>query len=194
MTTFLGVINSTTSRSFQAPIAAMLIRAHARGIVQLSLRPVPVIARPISSVVPFRHVRHATSKTAAAPPQKQTEQHGRLPSQQQQEQKNKEGFTSLSSSQKSWLTQKIETSPAAKKMFFGITNLLGYGSPKQVAGQRSFAMYEQICAVRPDQERLFWQKGMPCLPSLSNIIVFEYGHEPLFPPSLFHLVRIHVTQ
>ena len=61
--------------------------------------------------------------------------------------------------QKSWLTRKVETSPAARRVFVGLTNLLGYGSPKQVAGRRALLFYEQVCAVKPDEDSLFWQKG-----------------------------------
>ncbi|KAF8903866.1 hypothetical protein CPB84DRAFT_1835768 [Gymnopilus junonius] len=59
---------------------------------------------------------------------------------------------------KSWLTRKVETSPTAKRIFFGFTNLLGYGSDKQVAGRRAQGFYEQLCAVMPDQQLEFWQK------------------------------------
>ncbi|KDR79583.1 hypothetical protein GALMADRAFT_243686 [Galerina marginata CBS 339.88] len=57
---------------------------------------------------------------------------------------------------KSWLTRKVETSPAARNAFIGLTNLLGYGSDKQVAGRRARGFYEEICAVMPDKERDFW--------------------------------------
>ncbi|PPQ99655.1 hypothetical protein CVT26_009189 [Gymnopilus dilepis] len=59
---------------------------------------------------------------------------------------------------KSWLTQQVETSPIARKLFFGFTNLLGYGSEKQLAGRRALALYEHLCAVKPDQELKFWQQ------------------------------------
>lgn len=60
---------------------------------------------------------------------------------------------------KSWLTRKVEDSPMWRAMFFQITNLVGYGSPKQLAGRRSFLLYENICAVKPDEDRTFWQDG-----------------------------------
>ncbi|KAF8637987.1 hypothetical protein AX16_010619 [Volvariella volvacea WC 439] len=69
---------------------------------------------------------------------------------------------------KSWLTRKVESSPAAMKWFLGFTNALGYGSPKQIAGRRSFAMYEQICAIRPDEERLFWQQDCSLPPTFQS--------------------------
>ncbi|RDB18650.1 CBP3-like protein [Hypsizygus marmoreus] len=59
--------------------------------------------------------------------------------------------------QKSWLTRKVESSPAAMNVFLKLTNALGYGSPKQLAGRRAFVLYEQVCAVRPDEDRAFWQ-------------------------------------
>lgn len=60
---------------------------------------------------------------------------------------------------KSWLTRKLEKSPAAKSAFLKMANIMGYGSPKQVAGRRAFAMYEQLCVVRPDEDMAFWQEG-----------------------------------
>jgi len=60
---------------------------------------------------------------------------------------------------KSWLTHKVETSPAARRVFVGLTNLLGYGSPKQVAGRRALFFYERVCAVKPDEASQFWQNG-----------------------------------
>ncbi|KAF8225210.1 hypothetical protein L208DRAFT_1425509 [Tricholoma matsutake] len=59
--------------------------------------------------------------------------------------------------EKSWLTRKVEASSSAMKIFLKLTNLLGYGSPKQIAGRRAFALYNKICAVQPDQDRSFWQ-------------------------------------
>jgi cytochrome b pre-mRNA-processing protein 3 len=60
---------------------------------------------------------------------------------------------------KSWLTQKIEESPAARKWFLNFTKLFGYGSPKQLAGPRAFMLYEHVVAATPDQYPEFWQKG-----------------------------------
>ncbi|KAF9049073.1 hypothetical protein BJ165DRAFT_1343726 [Panaeolus papilionaceus] len=69
---------------------------------------------------------------------------------------------------KSWLTRKIETSPQARKIFMTMTNMLGYGSPKQLAGRRAFVLYEQICAVTPDQDRDFWQKDCSLPPTFQS--------------------------
>ena len=60
---------------------------------------------------------------------------------------------------KSWLTHKVETSPAARRVFVGLTNLLGYGSPKQVAGRHALFFYERVCAVKPDEGSQFWKNG-----------------------------------
>ena len=66
---------------------------------------------------------------------------------------------SIHEPKKSWLTRKVEESPMWRALFFQITNLVGYGSPKQLAGRRSFLLYENICAVKPDEDRAFWQDG-----------------------------------
>ena len=59
----------------------------------------------------------------------------------------------------SWLTRKVEESPTWRSFFFRFTNLIVYGSPKQLAGRRAFILYEKICAVKPDEDRAFWQDG-----------------------------------
>src|SRR6266511_1475084 len=61
--------------------------------------------------------------------------------------------------EKTWLTRRVEASPVTRNLFFAVTNLLGYGSTKQVAGRRTFAIYKRIAARAPDQEREFWQQG-----------------------------------
>ena len=60
---------------------------------------------------------------------------------------------------KNWLTKKLEESPAAKKAFLNLVNAMGYGSAKQVAGRRAFAMYEKCCITRAEEDRQFWQNG-----------------------------------
>ena len=59
----------------------------------------------------------------------------------------------------SWLTRKVEESPMWRALFFQFTNVIGYGSPKQMAGRRAFILYDKICAVKPDEDRAFWQNG-----------------------------------
>ncbi|KZT03084.1 uncharacterized protein LAESUDRAFT_684475 [Laetiporus sulphureus 93-53] len=58
---------------------------------------------------------------------------------------------------RSWLTRKLEKSPAAKNAFLTLAKLLGYGSSRQISARRSFAMYEQLCVITPDEDRAFWQ-------------------------------------
>jgi hypothetical protein len=60
---------------------------------------------------------------------------------------------------RSWLTRKVEESPMWRASFFKLTRLIGYGSPKQLAGRRSFILYDKVCAVKPDEDRAFWQDG-----------------------------------
>lgn len=45
------------------------------------------------------------------------------------------------------------------KVFQGIITLLGYNSPKQIAGRRAYVMYDAICVPKADEEREFWQEG-----------------------------------
>ncbi|KIY54006.1 hypothetical protein FISHEDRAFT_63202 [Fistulina hepatica ATCC 64428] len=55
-----------------------------------------------------------------------------------------------------WLTRKVLSSPTWRKNFMRLVTLLGYNTPQQVAGRRSFVLYERVCAVRPDDEADFW--------------------------------------
>jgi cytochrome b pre-mRNA-processing protein 3 len=67
------------------------------------------------------------------------------------------------------LTRTVESSPTALRIFLKVTNVLGYGSAKQVAGRRSLVLYEQLCAPRADEEAAFWQDG-----ELSDAVVYCY--------------------
>jgi len=69
---------------------------------------------------------------------------------------------------KSWLTRKIESSPATRKWFLAITKGLGYDSPKQLAGRRAFLLYERVVALTPDTSVPFWQKGAEMCPVLNT--------------------------
>lgn len=60
---------------------------------------------------------------------------------------------------RSWLTRKVEESPMWRALFFKFTDIVGYGSPKQMAGRHSFVLYDKVCAVKPDEDREFWQDG-----------------------------------
>ncbi|TFY76045.1 hypothetical protein EWM64_g7967 [Hericium alpestre] len=42
-------------------------------------------------------------------------------------------------------------------MFMKVFGALGYGSSKQVAARRALAIYENLCAVRAEEEQDFWQ-------------------------------------
>ncbi|CCL98381.1 uncharacterized protein FIBRA_00376 [Fibroporia radiculosa] len=68
----------------------------------------------------------------------------------------------------SWLTRKLEDSPAAKSAFLKFATFMGYGSPKQVAGRRAFAMYERLCVVRPDEDKAFWQDDCHLPPTFQS--------------------------
>jgi hypothetical protein len=60
---------------------------------------------------------------------------------------------------RSWLTEKVRASPAARSFFLGLATVLGYNSRKQVAARRSLALYERVCVVKADEEREFWIQG-----------------------------------
>jgi len=59
----------------------------------------------------------------------------------------------------SWLTRKVLASPSAFKVFKALTNILGYGRPTQVTGRRTLVLYQQLCAVRAEEEKDFWTNG-----------------------------------
>jgi cytochrome b pre-mRNA-processing protein 3 len=64
---------------------------------------------------------------------------------------------------RSWVVQKIRANPTALKVVRALSRAMGYGSSKQVAGRRTLAMYEQVCAIKASEDRVFWQ-GMRPLP------------------------------
>ena len=61
--------------------------------------------------------------------------------------------------ERSWVVQRIRANPVAFKIVRALSRALGYGSTKQVAGRRTLAMYEQVCAIKPSEDRVFWQEG-----------------------------------
>ena len=61
--------------------------------------------------------------------------------------------------ERSWVVQKIRANPIAFKVVRALARAMGYGSTKQVAGRRTLAMYEQVCAVKASEDRVFWQEG-----------------------------------
>ena len=48
----------------------------------------------------------------------------------------------------------------ARAAFLKLISLMGYGTAKQYAGRRAFAMYSNLCVPRPDEERAFWKDGV----------------------------------
>jgi cytochrome b pre-mRNA-processing protein 3 len=59
----------------------------------------------------------------------------------------------------SWLTTKVKQTPWAVNFFVKLSSALGYGSKTQVAGRRTFYMYERVCSVQAEEDRAFWQDG-----------------------------------
>ena len=47
----------------------------------------------------------------------------------------------------------------ARVAFLKLISLMGYGTAKQYAGRRAFAMYSNVCVPRPDEEGAFWRDG-----------------------------------
>ena len=72
----------------------------------------------------------------------------------------------------------------AKVVFFRLLSLLGYGSAKQYAGRRAFAMYSKLCVPRADEESAFW-KGGECL--LRFILSFSCHLCGSLPPPSSHV-------
>jgi hypothetical protein len=75
--------------------------------------------------------------------------------------------------QKSWLTKKVQQSPAALGIFLAVAKALGYGNPRQVAGRRAWALYEKLCAVRADEDRAFWKDGQFLVRLFSSPCVWD---------------------
>lgn len=68
--------------------------------------------------------------------------------------------------ERSWVVQKIRANPVAFRIVRALSRAMGYGSTRQVAGRRTLAMYEQVCAVKASEDRVFWQGEHPIGPSL----------------------------
>ena len=71
--------------------------------------------------------------------------------------------------ERSWVVQKIRANPIAFKVVRALARAMGYGSTKQVAGRRTLAMYEQVCAIKASEDRVFWQEGEH-LPSVRDLL------------------------
>ena len=70
---------------------------------------------------------------------------------------------------RSWAVQKIRANPTALKIVQALGRAMGYGSTKQVAGRRTLAMYERVCAFKASEDRVFWQEGEQ-LPSTRSLL------------------------
>ena len=63
--------------------------------------------------------------------------------------------------ERSWVVQKIRVNPMALRIIRALSRTLGYGNTKQVAGRRTLAMYEQVCAIKALEDRVFWEGAYP---------------------------------
>ena len=124
----------------------------ASSILLKSLRNRTLLPRNVSYYHTHRYI------TTKPPPQK-TQQPQPKPSSSKKIHDEQHQQQQLENLKTSWLTRKVEESPIWRSLFFRFTNLVGYGSPKQLAGRRAFVLYEKICAVKPDEDRVFWQDG-----------------------------------
>ena len=120
----------------------------ASSILLKSLRNRTLLPRNVSYYHTHRYITTKPPQPQPKPSSSSTKNHD-----EQQQQQQPENLKT------SWLTRKVEESPIWRSLFFRFTNLVGYGSPKQLAGRRAFVLYERICAVKPDEDRVFWQDG-----------------------------------
>ncbi|KAF5350875.1 hypothetical protein D9758_010509 [Tetrapyrgos nigripes] len=92
---------------------------------------------------------------------------------------------------KSWLTHKIETSPTWRYWFMQATTLLGYHTPKQVAGRRAFFLYQELCATVPDANRAFWQDKCDLPPTFQSWFTVTNLHVWMLTVRLRALPELH---
>ena len=59
----------------------------------------------------------------------------------------------------------------ARAAFLKLISLMGYGTAKQYAGRRAFAMYSNLCVPRPDEEGAFWKDGACILAMFGRFFV-----------------------
>jgi cytochrome b pre-mRNA-processing protein 3 len=76
----------------------------------------------------------------------------------------------------SWLTRKVTASPGALKVFLAVAKILGYDSPRQIAGRRAFILYERVCAVRADEDREFWRTDCHLPPTFQSWFIVTNLH------------------
>ncbi|KAF9072441.1 hypothetical protein BDP27DRAFT_1217480 [Rhodocollybia butyracea] len=67
-----------------------------------------------------------------------------------------------------WLTRKVLTSETWRYWFMKASALLGFHSPKQLAGVRTFVLFERVCAIVPDTQRAFWQDECDLPPTFQS--------------------------
>ncbi|KAI9452157.1 hypothetical protein F5148DRAFT_1300996 [Russula earlei] len=70
--------------------------------------------------------------------------------------------------EQSWLTRKLKQSPTAMRVFLRVFGALGYGSSRQVAARRALALYEQLCAIRAEEDREFWDEECHLPPTFQS--------------------------
>ncbi|GJE96969.1 CBP3-like protein [Phanerochaete sordida] len=69
---------------------------------------------------------------------------------------------------RSWIEQKLRQSPTAKKLLFNVASVLGFNSPKQIAGRRAYMMYEELCVRKAEEDSAFWQDGCDLPPTFQS--------------------------
>ncbi|RPD71250.1 hypothetical protein L226DRAFT_591527 [Lentinus tigrinus ALCF2SS1-7] len=92
-----------------------------------------------------------------------------------------------------WLTRQIKQSPLAREAFFRLLRLLGYGSAKQYAGRRAFAMYTNLCIPRAEDESLFWKQDCHLPPTFQSWFTITNLHVWLLTVRLRALPAPHGT-
>ncbi|KAJ7072569.1 hypothetical protein C8F01DRAFT_1243611 [Mycena amicta] len=67
-----------------------------------------------------------------------------------------------------WLTRKIQESPKNRERFLKFASIIGMGSPRSLAQTRTFVLYERVCALRADEEKLFWRNDCALPPTFQS--------------------------
>ncbi|KAF9647297.1 hypothetical protein BDM02DRAFT_3117313 [Thelephora ganbajun] len=95
--------------------------------------------------------------------------------------------------ERSWVVQKIRANPFTFKIVRALVRVMGYGSTKQVAGRRTLAMYEQVCAVKASEDRIFWQEACDLPPTFQSWFTITNLHVWLLTARLRALPQPHGT-
>lgn len=69
-----------------------------------------------------------------------------------------------------FLSRYLMRNPGAMRAFIKMTNIVGYGSPRQLAARRALVLYERLCAARPEEEMDFWRNGVCCSTNLYTML------------------------